>query len=285
MLITGAARGIGAALARALHARGARLTLIDLDAAALRELGAQLGERHVIAPADVTDSPGLELAVRASVEKFGGLDAAVANAGIASTGSVREMAPEAFARTVEVNLTGTFRTMHAVLPELIDSRGYFLVVSSLASMLPLPFGSAYGAGKAGAEALANALRIEVAEHGVGVGSAHMAVVDTDMAAEAKQVTGAFEAVQRLLPPPLNRDVSSEACAERFVRAIERRSRKVYVPAAAALADPLRLVFASPLGDWLAATLGERILADTEREVTKAGTALSERIGRLGTGGR
>lgn len=283
MLITGAARGIGAALAEALHARGARLVLVDLDADQLRVLGAQLGERHVLAPTDVTDSAGMELAVRAAVEKFGGLDVAVANAGIASTGAVRDMNPETFARTVEVNLTGAFRTVHAALPALIDSRGYVLVVASLASMVPLPFGSAYGASKAGAEALTNALRIEVAKHGVGVGSAHMAVVDTDMAAEAKRVTGAFDAMQRLLPPPLNHDVSTEECAERFVRAIERRSRKVYVPAAAALADPLRLLFASPVADWLAATLGKRILATTEGEVTGAGAALSERIAGLGIG--
>lgn len=174
VLITGAARGIGAATARDLAARGARLALVGLEPGLLATLAAELGPWHVWAEADVTDSAALHCAVAKAVAALGGLDVVVAGAGIASFGTVRTIDPDAFARTVEVNLTGVFRTAAATLPHLVDSAGYLLVVSSLAALFPTAGFSAYGASKAGVEAFADSLRIEVAPLGVSVGCAQSA---------------------------------------------------------------------------------------------------------------
>src|SRR5438876_11254670 len=183
-LITGAARGIGEAVARELVARGARVSLVGLEPERLEALAAELGDGHAWFEADITDPDSLDAAVAGTVEALGGIDVLVANAGIASFGTVATMDPEAFARTIEINLVGQFRTVRAALPEVRRRRGYILVVASLSSMAPLPGMSAYTASKAGVEAFANALRMEVAFEGVDVGTAHPSFVDTDMVREA-----------------------------------------------------------------------------------------------------
>ncbi len=152
VFITGGARGVGAEVARRLHAKGARLVLTDLDAAPLAELAAELGgDDHVLtALADVRDLPAMQAAADAAVQHFGCIDIVLANAGIASFGSVLQVDPEAFKRVVEVNVVGVFNTVRATLPEVIKRRGYVLVVSSLAAFTSSPGLAAYHASKAGA---------------------------------------------------------------------------------------------------------------------------------------
>jgi NAD(P)-dependent dehydrogenase (short-subunit alcohol dehydrogenase family) len=119
VLVTGAARGIGAATARDLAGRGARLALVGLEPDLLAALATELGcvqrpgDRHLWIEADVTDSAALQAATVQAVAALGGLDVVVANAGIASFGPVRSIDPEAFAKTVDVNLTGVFRPLHS----------------------------------------------------------------------------------------------------------------------------------------------------------------------------
>jgi len=133
-LITGGARGIGAGVARRLHGKGAKLVLIDVDEAPLKELAAELGEDNVMtAIADVRDLSAMQHAVDNAAERFSGIDIVVANAGIVSYGSVLQVDPEAFKRVIDVNVVGVFNTVRAALPAVIDRRGYVLVVSSLAA--------------------------------------------------------------------------------------------------------------------------------------------------------
>src|SRR6476646_3650452 len=106
VLITGAARGIGAALARKAAARGARVALVGLEPDLLAAVADGLGPEHLWIEADVTDPGALEAAVRKTVETFGGLDVVVANAGIAPLGTVATSSARALARTIEVNLIG-----------------------------------------------------------------------------------------------------------------------------------------------------------------------------------
>jgi NAD(P)-dependent dehydrogenase (short-subunit alcohol dehydrogenase family) len=167
VLITGGARGIGAEVAHRLHDKGATLVLTDLDKTALATLAAELGgdEKVLTVVADVRDLPSMRAAADKAVERFGGIDVVVANAGIASYGSVLQVDPEAFKRVLDVNLLGVFHTVRATLPTLIDRRGYLLIVSSLAAFAAAPGMAPYDMSKAGNEHLANVLRLEVGHLG------------------------------------------------------------------------------------------------------------------------
>ena len=187
VFITGGARGIGAEVAQRLRNKGAKLVLTDLDEAALTTLAGRLGgDEHVLtAIADVRDLPAMQAAAAKAVERFGGIDVVVANAGIASYGSVLQVDPEALKRVLDVNLLGVFHTVRATLPAVIDRRGYVLIVSSLAAFAAAPGMAPYDMSKAGNEHLANALRLEVAHLGVSVGSAHMSWIDTALVRDTK----------------------------------------------------------------------------------------------------
>jgi len=182
VFITGAARGIGAESARQLAARGARLALVGLEPQELERVAHQCGPEAAWFEADVTDAEALERAVRGAVERFGGVDAVMANAGIEGGGMIRSVDPAAFDRVVEVNLLGAWRTVRACLPQVIERCGYVLLNASMAVVAQAPGMASYNASKAGVEALANSLRAEVRHLGVDVGCAYFAFIDTDMVA-------------------------------------------------------------------------------------------------------
>ncbi|WP_408896217.1 SDR family oxidoreductase [Nocardioides sp. R1-1] len=230
ILITGGARGIGLETAKALAARGARVVLTDLDSPALEEAVAAIGtDRCEGIVADVCDLAAMEAAVATTLERFGRLDTVLANAGIASYGSVLAIDPAAFQRTIDINVVGVFNTARASIPALEQSKGYLLVVSSLAAFAAAPGLAAYNASKAGVEHFANALRLEVAHLGIAVGSAHMSWIDTPLVQDAKSDLPAFREMLSKLPPPLNRTTGVEACVKAFVRGVDKRSRHVYCP--------------------------------------------------------
>ena len=179
--------------------------------------------------ADVRDLAAMNSAAEQAVKKFGGIDVVVANAGIASYGSVLQVDPEAFRRVIDVNLIGVFNTVRATLPAVIGRKGYVLIVSSLAAFAAAPGMIPYDASKAGVEHLANALRLEVAGHGVTVGSAHMSWIDTALVRDSKADLPSFTELLSKLPWPLNKTTSVDACAAAFVKGIEHRKRRVYCP--------------------------------------------------------
>jgi NAD(P)-dependent dehydrogenase (short-subunit alcohol dehydrogenase family) len=228
-LITGAGRGIGAETARALAKRGVKLVLTDLDEAPLRELAAELGDQALAITADVCDLAAMEAAVAQGVERFGGIDLVLANAGIASYGSVLEVDPLTFKRVIDINILGVFHTVRAALPSVLESKGYILVVSSLAAFTPAPGLAAYNASKAGVEHFTNALRLEVGYRGVGVGCAHMSWIDTPLVQDAKRDLTAFNKMLAAMPYPIGKTTSVDACVKAFVKGLEKRSRHVYVP--------------------------------------------------------
>jgi len=230
VFITGGAAGVGAEVARRLHARGARLLLTDVDAGALASFAAALGgDRVLTVTADVRDLPAMQAAVGAGVQRFGGVDVVVANAGIATYGSVLQVDPAAFKRLMDVNVLGVFHTVRAALPAIVERRGYVLVVSSLAAFTAAPGLAPYNASKAAVEQFANALRLEVAHHGVDVGSAHMSWVDTAMVRDTKTDLSTFGEMLSKLPYPVNVTTSVEKCGAAFVDGIEGRKTRVYCP--------------------------------------------------------
>lgn len=276
VLITGAARGIGAALARECTRRGARIALVGLEPHRLKALAHELGPGHMWAEADVTSSTQLAAAVDAAVSAFGGLDHVVANAGIASYGTIRQTDPDAFARVVDINLTGMFRTLHASIPTLIETGGYALVVSSAAAFAAVPGLAAYCASKAGAEALAGSARGELAHLGVAVGSAHPLWIDTDLVRDAEVALPSFRANRDRLPWPLRATTDLPTCVRALADGLERRAPRVYVPRSAALLHATRAVATSRLASRVMFKIAATSVPKLEREVAAYGRNLGTR---------
>ncbi|MGO9552721.1 SDR family oxidoreductase [Mycobacterium sp.] len=253
VFITGGAQGIGAEVARRLHAKGAKLILTDLDEAALAARSAELGgDDHVLTVvADVRDLAAMQAAADRAVEKFGGIDTVVANAGIASYGSVLKVDPDAVKRVLDVNLLGVFHTVRAALPSIIDRRGYVLIVSSLAAFTAAPGMAPYDMSKAGNEHLANALRLEVAHLGVAVGSAHMSWIDTALVRDTQADLPTFREQLSKFPWPLNKTTSVDKCAAAFVDGIEGRKTHVYCPGWVGAFRWLKPFLSMPFGESLA----------------------------------
>jgi NAD(P)-dependent dehydrogenase (short-subunit alcohol dehydrogenase family) len=276
VLITGGARGIGAATARSLVSRGAKVVLTDVDQPPLDEIGAELGESALTVVADVTDLDAMEAAVAAGVERFGGIDIVMANAGIASYGSVLGVDPATFRRVLDINVNGVFHTVRAALPSLIERDGYVLVVSSLAAFAAAPGLAAYNASKAGVEHFANALRLEVAHQGVDVGVAHMSWIDTPLVQDAKSDLKAFSEMIASLPGPLSRTTDVETCVAAFVTGMEKRSRRIYVPGWVGLARACRNLLSSAVGDRATLKNVPRLLSMMDEEVRQLGRSTSAR---------
>jgi NAD(P)-dependent dehydrogenase (short-subunit alcohol dehydrogenase family) len=226
VLITGAASGIGAALARKLSARGDRVALIDLREEPLRRLAGELGAEH--AAADVRDRDGLTAAIDDLAGRLGGFDVAMANAGIATSGPLRLVGPDTVEDTIEINLLGVWRTMRAALPYLVETRGYLLCTASAAALMPTPLLGAYSASKAGVEALARAARTELAHLGVDVGVAYYLFLATPMVhgSEEMSVTGTMKGVA---PGPIAKTWPLEPAIDATVAGIDERARAVVYP--------------------------------------------------------
>lgn len=228
VLITGAARGIGAATAERLHGRGANLVLTGLEPDRLSHLAENLGERAVWHEADATDSEALADAVALGVERFGGIDVAIANAGVHWTGSFRSTPLEQLEREIEINLLGVLRTAKAVVPQITERRGYLLNVASLAAAIHAPTLSAYNASKAGVEAFTDSLRIELKTTGARVGCAYFGIIETDMVRDAfahPAVASALDAMPGFAarPAPLS------AAVDAIEDGVLRRRKRVWAP--------------------------------------------------------
>ncbi|MFI8996109.1 SDR family oxidoreductase [Streptomyces sp. NPDC053542] len=226
VVVTGAARGVGELLARKLSARGATLALVGLEPDELKKVAASLhGEAHSWY-ADVTDHEALARVAQEVKEHFGKVDVVVANAGVATGGPFVDSDPVAWKRVIEVNLIGGAVTGRAFLPVLMESRGYFLQIASLAAITPAPMMTAYCASKSGVEAFAHSLRAEVGYKGVKVGVGYLSWTDTDMVRGADQDDVMRELRQRL-PWPSNKTYPLSPAVDRIVAGIERRSAHVY----------------------------------------------------------
>ncbi len=228
VLITGAARGIGAESARRAAAAGANVALVGLEPEELDRVAAQCGSNAAAFECDVSDWDALERAVRGTVERFGGIDVVMANAGISPAGMVRSIDPRAFERTIEVNLLGVWRTVRACLPHVIERKGYVLLTASLAAAMHAPGMAPYAASKAGVEAFGDSLRAEVKRLGVDVGVAYFGFIDTDMVRGVDEHP-VLKSLRNDSLGPLSRSAPVSAVGRAVAKGMENRSRWVVVP--------------------------------------------------------
>ncbi|MDT5094775.1 MAG: hypothetical protein QOH60_4138 [Mycobacterium sp.] len=281
VFITGGGRGIGAETARQLHAKGAKVVVTDLDETALHDLTSDLdGDRVLTLVADVRDLDAMHGAASRAIDRFGGIDVVVANAGIGVFGSVLHVEPDAFRTLIDVNVMGVFNTVRAALPSVLDRRGYVLVVSSLAAYAPVVGSAAYALSKAGVENFANTLRLEVAHLGVDVGSAHMSWIDTPLVRESKAEVNGFSEMIRRLPPPLNRTTSVRKCGDAFVKGIEGRKRRVNCPAWVGVLRWLKPVLSTRFGESSVRKDVPELLPKVDDGVAELGRSMSARTQAL-----
>jgi NAD(P)-dependent dehydrogenase (short-subunit alcohol dehydrogenase family) len=237
VLITGAARGIGAALAVRLHERGARVAVVGLEPDLLAEVARRCGD----APhrtVDVTDREAVARAVDEVVAELGGLDVVVANAGVAAQLPLVGGDPRVMEQTVAVNVLGVYNTVRAAGPHVSHAGGYALVVSSLAAAIHLPLLGAYSASKAAVEAIGDTLRLELAPSGARAGVAYFAELDTDM---THRGFGTQAAARLTGGGSLSGTAPLSVGIDALERGIARRARRIVAPGWVAAVLPMRRV--------------------------------------------
>lgn len=236
-----------------MYALGATLVLTDMQQEAVDRLAREFDATRVLPLAlDVTDARATEAVVRQAVARFGRLDMAFANAGVAWRGAPATMLTcndEEFERIIDLDLFGVWRTIRAALPEVIRNRGQILVTSSIYSFLNGMANAPYAASKAAVESLTRALRAELGGTGA---TASVAYPGWTATAIAKIAFGGHERATRMneaaLPGFLRRPISPEQVALAIVRGLQRRAPRIIAPGRWTPVFMLRGVF-NPLTDW------------------------------------
>ena len=241
-LVTGAAGGIGAALAARLADAGATVVTADLPGQ-----GADLA-------LDVTNADAVDAAVAGVVERHGRVDVVAAVAGVGVGGLVEDLALEDWRRAIDCNIWGTVHTVRAAYPHLMAQRtGHLLLMASLAGLVPTPLLVPYATSKAAIVGLATSLRPEAARHGIGVSVVCPGPVETPLLCDggSRGIVRGIDA-RRYLERAAGRAVSPDVVALAALRAI-RRNRAVVAPKRAG-------------GAWRAARLSPRA---SEAIITRA----------------
>jgi len=204
-IVTGAARGIGLAIALRLHTAGARVVIADIDEAAAANAAGKLDPdrgRAIGVRTDVTSAASLEALVEATLEAYGRIDIMVNNAGITGPSKpLWELDYETWARVIDVNLSGVFRCCRAVIGHMREQqRGAIVNIASIAGKEGNPNLIPYSVSKAGVIGLTKALAKETATQGIRVNAVAPAVVETDILKQMSPETVAY----MLSKIPMNR---------------------------------------------------------------------------------
>jgi len=181
VLVTGAASGIGRAVARRFSDEGANLVVIDLDPSELEEASAELSQgRLLIQAIDTSNSQAAIAAVAAVVDHFGGLDVLINNAGIASQGDITQTSEEDFDRVLAVNVGGYFHMAKAAMPELVKTKGSIVMTSSVSGLGGDWNMFAYNTSKGAVTNMVRAMALDAGKHGVRVNAVNPSFTDSGM---------------------------------------------------------------------------------------------------------
>src|SRR5260221_8199173 len=223
-----------------MHLRGASVAVLDLDAEQARDAAERIGPGAIGIGADVTDQGAMLAAVAEVVEKLGGLDVAVANAGIAQKqfATARGISGEEWERVFEVDLLGVWRTARAALPQIVERRGQMVVVSSVYAFANGMGNTPYAVAKAGVESLGRALPGELAPHGASATVAYFGWVDTKLVQDAFAQPDAGR-VKELSPDFLLKRITPDEAGAGLVRGIEESAPRGFVPKRGRYVSPLR----------------------------------------------
>ena len=193
-IVTGAGRGIGAAIAQRLAAEGARVTLVARSERQLQETAASLGEAAQYVAADMTNSDAVSRAFESAAKVFGPVDILINNAGKAQSAPLQRTSEELWHSLIAVNLTGVYHGIRAALPRMLERKfGRIVSVASTAGLKGYPYVAAYCASKHGVIGLTRALALEVAQRNITVNAVCPGYTETDLVRESianiQKVTG------------------------------------------------------------------------------------------------
>ncbi|WP_223163638.1 SDR family NAD(P)-dependent oxidoreductase [Nocardioides humilatus] len=230
VLITGGNGGIGAATARTLLDRGARVAVVDIDPTAPDRAHELHPTDAIGCIADVRDRASLEAAVAQTVEHFGRLDVVIANAGLLAKAATLRNTPTAdIEATLAVNVTGVANTVAAALPEVIARQGQVVLISSVFAFLNGMGTIPYAMSKAAVEQLGRGLRVELADDGVSVLTAYFSLVQTDMIARGVDEDPVVMELLGTLPKAMLKRITPEQAAAGIADGLESRAARVIRP--------------------------------------------------------
>lgn len=238
ILITGASRGIGRALALQLAAPGSRLSLTGRDTQALAAVAAECqaaGSETLVTAGDVGVREDVRRIVNRTIERFHGIDVLVCNAGISMVCPFEDLVdPEAIERLIRVNYLGSVYFTQLALPHLTQANGRIVAVASLTALTGVPTRTGYAASKAAMACFFDSLRIEVASRGVSVTVAYPGFVDTGI---RERAAGSGDGRGR----GAGRVMSADECARRILDAARNRRREVVMTARGKAGRWMRLI--------------------------------------------
>ncbi len=226
--ITGSTGGLGSAVCQTLIDKGAKLALFDMDGTAVEAQAIALGVNARGWQVDVCSMESIEKAMGEAVKHFGGIDVAIANAGISAFEPLETGDPKVFERVVDVNLIGVWRTFRAAVEHVQRRKGYLMAISSMAAFSHSPLQASYTASKAGVWAMCNSIRLELRHTGVGVGSVHPTFFHTPMMDQAIK-SPAGNKLWKGNNAGLFKMVPLEKVVKGIVKGIENRSEMIFVP--------------------------------------------------------
>lgn len=258
VVITGGARGIGAATAAALAARGARVAVGDLDEDLARRVAKELGSNALGLRLDVTDQAGFTAFLDDVERELGPIDVLINNAGIMPLALLHDEAPETTARQIAINLAAVIHgTREAIMRMRPRGSGHIVNVASVAGKVGTAGGATYTATKHGVVGLTESVYVELRETGVDVSCVMPTIVRTELAAGVKETR-------------LSSKVAPEDVAAAIVGVLEKPRLEVFVPRYLGTIHKITRALPRGFGEWLLKVGGsDRLLADAAHSAERA----------------